>query len=206
MNVTKLTEVLYNRYNDYVNYEMDDSVELDASLLEGSEMNFVLGLMKSMESLRIRKEIIQSSIEELAQLLYDYCHDLCDDVIEYLSPEFFYEDEEYLSPEFFYEDEEYYEEVKYNFNIVDSSNISMEDIYIQDFDGCSLIVIRDVAFPVVFNEGVKITEDMINQVGNTLKRSFFLEGGTDLYDLEDEEDPEFCEEDFWRDIREGDEF
>ena len=194
MNVTKLTEVLYNRYNDYVNYEMDDSVELDASLLEGSEMNFVLGLMKSMESLRIRKEIIQSSIEELAQLLYDYCSDMWDDVIEY------------LSPEFFYEDEEYYEEVKYNFNIVDSSNISMEDIYIQDFDGCSLIVIRDVAFPVVFNEGVKITKDMVNQVGNTIKRSFFLEGGTDLYDLEDEEDPEFCEEDFWRDIREGDEF
>ena len=194
MNVTKLTEVLYNRYNDCVNYEMDDSVVLDASLLEGSEMNFVLGLMESMESLRIRREIIQSSIEELAQLLYDYCSDLCDDVIEY------------LSPEFFYEDEEYYEEVKYNFNIVDSSNISMEDIYIQDFDGCSLIVIRDVALPVVFNEGVKITEDMLNQVGNTIKRSFFLEGGTDLYDLEDEEDPEFCEEDFWRDNREGDEF
>ena len=194
MNVTKLTEVLYNRYNDCVNYEMDDSVVLDASLLEGSEMNFVLGLMKSMESLRIRKEIIQSSVEELAQLLYDYCSDMWDDVIEY------------LSPEFFYEDEEYYEEVKYNFNIVDSSNISMEDIYIQDFDGCSLIVIRDVAFPVVFNEGVKITEDMLNQVGNTIKRSFFLAGGTDLYDLEDEEDPEFCEEDFWRDNREGDEF
>ena len=194
MNVTKLTEVLYKRCNECVNYEMDDSVVLDASLLEGSEMNFVLGLMEAMESLRIRKEVIKSSIEELAQLLYDYCSDMWDDVIEY------------LSPEFFYEDEEYYEEVKYNFNTVDSSNISMEDIYIQDFDGCSLIVIRDAAFPVVFNEGVKITEDMVNQVGNTIKRSFFLAGGTDLYDLEDEEDPEFCEEDFWRDIREGDEF
>ena len=194
MDVTKLTEVLYKRYNECVNYEIDSTVLTHPSMLEGSEMNFVLGLMRSMESLRIRKEIIQSSIEELAQLLYDYCHDLCDDVIEY------------LSPEFFYEDEEYYEEVKYNFNIVDSSNISMEDIYIQDFDGCSLIVIRDFAFPVVFNEGVKITEDMVNQVGNTIKRSFFLAGGTDLYDLEDEEDPEFCEEDFWRDIREGDEF
>ena len=194
MNVTKLTEVLYNRYNECVNYEINDTVVSNASLLEGSEMNFAFSLLKSMESLRIRREIIQSSIEELAQLLYDYCIDLCDDVIEY------------LSPEFFYEDEEYYEEVKYNFNIIDSSNISMEDIYIQDFDGCSLIVIRDVAFPVVFNEGVKITEDMVNQVGNTIKRSFFLEGGTDLYDLEDEEDPEFCEEDFWRDNREGDEF
>lgn len=194
MNVTKLTEVLYKRCNECVNYEMDDSVVLDASLLEGSEMNFVLGLTEAMESLRIRKEVIKSSIEELAQLIYDYCSDLCDDVIEY------------LSPEFFYEDEEYYEEVKYNFNIVDSSNISMEDIYIQDFDGCSLIVIRDLALLVVFNEGVKITEDMVNQVGNTIKRSFFLAGGTDLYDLEDEEDPEFCEEDFWRDIREGDEF
>ena len=194
MNVTKLTEVLYKRYNECVNYEMDDSVVLDASLLEGSEMNFVLGLRKSMESLRIRKEIIQSSIEELAQLLYDYSHDLCDDVIEY------------LSPEFFYEDEEYYEEVKYNFNIIDSSNISMEDIYIQDFDGCSLIVISDVAFPVVFNEGVKITEDMINQVGNTIKRSFLLAGNLNLYDLEEEEYPEFFEEDFWRDNREGDEF
>ena len=194
MNVTKLTEVLYNRYNECVNYEIEDNVVSNSSMLEDYGINFVFSLMRSMESLRIRKEIIQSSIEELAQLLYGYCHDLCDDVIEY------------LSPEFFYEDEEYYEEVKYNFNIVDSSNISMEDIYIQDFDGCSLIVIRDVAFPVIFNEGVKITKDMINQVGNTLKRSFFLEGGTDLYDLEDEEDPEFCEEDFWRDIREGDEF
>ena len=194
MNVTKLTEVLYKRYNDYVNYEMDDSVVLDASLLEGSEMNFALGLMEAMESLRIRKEVIQSSIEELAQLLYDYGTDLCDDVIEY------------LSPEIFYEDEEYYEEVKYNFNIIDSSNISMEDIYIQDFDGCSLIVIGDLAFPVVFNEGVKITEDMINQVGNTIKRSFLLAGNLNLYDLEEEEYPEFFEEDFWRDNREGDEF
>ena len=194
MNVTKLTEVLYKRYNECVNYEMDDNVVSNSSMLEDYGINFVFSLMRSMESLRIRKEIIQSSIEELAQLLYDYCSDLCDDVIEY------------LSPEFFYEDEEYYEEVKYNFNIVDSSNISMEDIYIQDFDGCSLIVIRDAAFPVIFNEGVKITEDMVNQVGNTIKRSFFLAGGTDLYDLEDEEDPEFCEEDFWRDIREGDEF
>lgn len=194
MNVTKLTEVLYKRCNECVNYEIEDDVVPDTGMLEDYGINYVLGLMRSMESLRIRKEIIQSSIEELAQLLYDYCSDLCDDVIEY------------LSPEFFYEDEEYYEEVKYNFNIVDSSNISMEDIYIQDFDGCSLIVIRDVAFPVVFNEGVKITEDMVNQVGNTIKRSFFLAGGTDLYDLEDEEDPEFCEEDFWRDIREGDEF
>ena len=191
MNVTRLTEILYNRYKDCVNYEINDTVVSNASMLEGY---FVFSLLKSMESLRIRREIIQSSIEELAQLLYDYCSDMWDDVIEY------------LSPEFFYEDEEYYEEVKYNFNIVDSSNISMEDIYIQDFDGCALIVIRDVAFPVVFNEGVKITEDMVNQVGNTIKRSFFLEGGTDLYDLEDEEDPEFCEEDFWRDIREGDEF
>ena len=194
MNVTKLTEILYKRYNECVNYEMDDSVVSNAGVLEDYGMHFVFSLMKSMESLRIRKEIIQSSIEELAQLLYDYCSDMWDDVIEY------------LSPEFFYEDEEYYEEVKYNFNIIDSSNISMEDIYIQDFDGCALIVIRDVAFPVVFNEGVKITEDMVNQVGNTLKRSFFLEGGTDLYDLEDEEDPEFGEEDFWRDNREGDEF
>lgn len=194
MNVTKLTEVLYKRYNECVNYEINDTVVSNASMLEGSEMSFAFSLLRSMESLRIRREIIQSSIEELAQLLYDYCSDLCDDVIEY------------LSPEFFYEDEEYYEEVKYNFNIVDSSNISAEDIYIQDFDGCSLIVIRDVAFPVVFNEGVKITEDMLNQVGNTIKRSFFLAGGTDLYDLEDEEDPEFCEEDFWRDNREGDEF
>lgn len=194
MNVTKLTEVLYNRYKECVSYETADNVVSNSIMLEDYGMNFALGLMKSMESLRIRKEIIQSSIEELAQLLYDYCIDLCDDVIEY------------LSPEFFYEDEEYYEEVKHNFNIVDSSNISMEDIYIQDFDGCALIVIRDVAFPVIFNEGVKITEDMVNQVGKTIKRSFFLEGGTDLYDLEDEEDPEFCEEDFWRDNREGDEF
>ena len=194
MNVTKLTEVLYNRYKECVSYEMCDNVVSNSSMLEDYGINLVFSLMKSMESLRIRKEIIQSSIEELAQLLYDYSIDLCDDVIEY------------LSPEFFYEDEEYYEEVKYNFNIIDSSNISMEDIYIQDFDGCSLIVIGDLAFPVVFNEGVKITEDMVNQVGNTLKRSFFLEGGTDLYDLEDEEDPEFCDEDFWRDNREGDEF
>ena len=96
--------------------------------------------------------------------------------------------------------------MKYNFNIIDSSNISMEDIYIQDFDGCSLIVIGDVAFPVVFNEGVKITEDMINQVGNTIKRSFLLAGNLNLYDLEEEEYPEFFEEDFWRDNREGDEF
>ena len=193
MDVTKLTEVLYNRYNDCVNYEMDDNVVSNSSMLEDYGIHFVFSLMKSMEYLRIRKEIIQSSIEELAQLLYDYCSDLCDDVIEY------------LSPEFFYEDEEYYEDVKHNFNLIDR-NISMEDIYIQDFNGCSLIVIRDVAFPVVFNEGVKITEDMLNQVGNTIKRSFFLAGGTDLYDLEDEEDPEFCEEDFWRDNREGDEF
>ena len=194
MNVTKLTEVLYNRYNECVNYEIASTELTHPSMLEGAEMNFALDLMRSRESLRIRKEIIQSSIEELAQLLYDYCIDLCDDVIEY------------LSPEFFYEDEEYYEEVKYNFNIVDSSNISMEDIYIQDFDGCSLIVIRDFAFPVVFNEGVKITEDMVNQVGNTIKRSFLLAGDLNLYDLEEEEYPEFFEEDFWRDNREGDEF
>ena len=194
MNVTKLTEVLYKRYNECVNYEIDSTVLPHPSMLEGAEMNFVLDLMRSRESLRIRKEVIQSSIEELAQLLYDYSIDLCDDVIEY------------LSPEFFYEDEEYYEEVKYNFNIIDSSNISMEDIYIQDFDGCSLIVISDVAFPVVFNEGVKITEDMINQVGNTIKRSFLLAGNLNLYDLEEEEYPEFFEEDFWRDNREGDEF
>lgn len=194
MNVTKLTEVLYNRYNECVSYEIADNEVSNSIMLEDYGMNFALGLMKSMESLRIRKEIIQSSIEELAQLLYDYSIDLCDDVIEY------------LSPEFFYEDEEYYEEVKYNFNIIDSSNISMEDIYIQDFDGCSLIVIRDFAFPVVFNEGVKITEDMINQVGNTIKRSFLLGGNLNLYDLEEEEYPEFFEEDFWRDNREGDEF
>ena len=194
MNVTKLTEVLYNRYKECVSCGIADNEVSNSIMLEDYGMNFALGLMKSMESLRIRKEIIQSSIEELAQLLYDYCIDLCDDVIEY------------LSPEFFYEDEEYYEEVKYNFNIIDSSNISMEDIYIQDFDGCSLIVIRDVAFPVVFNEGVKITEDMVNQVGDTIKRSFLLAGGTDLYDLEEEEYPEFFEEDFWRDNREGDEF
>ena len=194
MNVTKLTEVLYNRYNECVNYEIAGNEVSNSIMLEDYGMNFALGLMKSMESLRIRKEIIQSSIEELAQLLYDYCIDLCDDVIEY------------LSPEFFYEDEEYYEEVKYNFNIIDSSNISMEDIYIQDFDGCSLIVIGDLAFPVVFNEGVKITEDMINQVGNTIKRSFLLAGNLNLYDLEEEEYPEFFEEDFWRDNREGDEF
>lgn len=194
MNVTKLTEVLYNRYNECVSYEIADNEVSNSIMLEDYGMNFALGLMKSMESLRIRKEIIQSSIEELAQLLYDYCIDLCDDVIEY------------LSPEFFYEDEEYYEEVKYNFNIIDSSNISMEDIYIQDFDGCSLIVIGDLAFPVVFNEGVKITEDMINQVGNTIKRSFLLAGNLNLYDLEEEEYPEFFEEDFWRDNREGDEF
>ena len=194
MNVTKLTEVLYNRYNECVSYEIADNEVSNSIMLEDYGMNFALGLMKSMESLRIRKEIIQSSIEELAQLLYDYSIDLCDDVIEY------------LSPEIFYEDEEYYEEVKYNFNIIDSSNISMEDIYIQDFDGCSLIVIGDVAFPVVFNEGVKITEDMINQVGNTIKRSFLLAGNLNLYDLEEEEYPEFFEEDFWRDNREGDEF
>ena len=194
MNVTKLTEVLYNRYNECVSYEIADNEVSNSIMLEDYGMNFALGLMKSMESLRIRKEIIQSSIEELAQLLYDYGTDLCDDVIEY------------LSPEFFYEDEEYYEEVKYNFNIIDSSNISMEDIYIQDFDGCSLIVIGDVAFPLVFNEGVKITEDMINQVGNTIKRSFLLAGALNLYDLEEEEYPEFFEEDFWRDNREGDEF
>lgn len=194
MNVTKLTEVLYNRYNECVSYEIADNEVSNSIMLEDYGMNFALGLMRSMESLRIRKEVIQSSIEELAQLLYDYCIDLCDDVIEY------------LSPEFFYEDEEYYEEVKYNFNIIDSSNISMEDIYIQDFDGCSLIVIGDVAFPVVFNEGVKITEDMINQVGNTIKRSFLLAGNLNLYDLEEEEYPEFFEEDFWRDNREGDEF
>ena len=194
MNVTKLTEVLYNRYKECVSCETADNVVSNSSMLEDYGMNFALGLMKSMESLRIRKEVIQSSIEELAQLLYDYSIDLCDDVIEY------------LSPEFFYEDEEYYEEVKYNFNIVDSSNISMEDIYIQDFDGCSLIVIGDVAFPVVFNEGVKITEDMVNQVGDTIKRSFLLAGALNLYDLEEEEYPEFFEEDFWRDNREGDEF
>ena len=194
MNVTKLTEVLYNRYNECVSYEIADNEVSNSIMLEDYGMNFALGLMKSMESLRIRKEIIQSSIEELAQLLYDYSIDLCDDVIEY------------LSPEIFYEDEEYYEEVKYNFNIIDSSNISMEDIYIQDFDGCSLIVIGDVAFPIVFNEGVKITEDMINQVGNTIKRSFLLAGNLNLYDLEEEEYPEFFEEDFWRDNREGDEF
>ena len=194
MNVTKLTEVLYNRYNECVSYEIADNEVSNSIMLEDYGMNFALGLMKSMESLRIRKEVIQSSIEELAQLLYDYNIDLCDDVIEY------------LSPEFFYEDEEYYEEVKYNFNIIDSSNISMEDIYIQDFDGCSLIVIGDLAFPVVFNEGVKITEDMINQVGNTIKRSFLLAGNLNLYDLEEEEYPEFFEEDFWRDNREGDEF
>ena len=194
MNVTKLTEVLYNRYKECVNYEIADNEVSNSIMLEDYGMNFALGLMRSMESLRIRKEVIQSSIEELAQLLYDYCIDLCDDVIEY------------LSPEFFYEDEEYYEEVKYNFNIIDSSNISMEDIYIQDFDGCSLIVIGDLAFPVVFNEGVKITEDMINQVGNTIKRSFLLAGNLNLYDLEEEEYPEFFEEDFWRDNREGDEF
>ena len=193
MNVTKLTEVLYNRYNDCVNYEIDDNVVSNSSMLEDYGMNFVFSLMKSMEYLRIRKEIIQSSIEELAQLLYDYCNDMCGDV------------EEYLYPEIFYEDEEYYEDVKHNFNLIDR-NISMEDIYIQDFNGCSLIVIRDLAFPIVFNEGVKITEDMVNQVGNTIKRSFFLAGDLNLYDLEDEEDPEFCDEDFWRDNREGDEF
>ena len=194
MNVTKLTEVLYNRYKECVSCGIADNEVSNSIMLEDYGMNFALGLMRSRESLRIRKEIIQSSIEELAQLLYDYCIDLCDDVIEY------------LSPEFFYEDEEYYEEVKYNFNIIDSSNISMEDIYIQDFDGCSLIVIGDLAFPVVFNEGVKITEDMINQVGNTIKRSFLLAGNLNLYDLEEEEYPEFFEEDFWRDNREGDEF
>ena len=194
MNVTKLTEVLYNRYKECVSCEIASTELTHPSMLEDYGMNFALGLMKSMESLRIRKEVIKSSKEELAQLLYDYCIDLCDDVIEY------------LSPEFFYEDEEYYEEVKYNFNIVDSSNISMEDIYIQNFDGCSLIVISDVAFPVVFNEGVKITEDMVNQVGDTIKRSFLLAGNLYLYDLEEEEYPEFCEEDFWRDNREGDEF
>ena len=194
MNVTKLTEVLYNRYKECVSCGIADNEVSNSIMLEDYGMNFALGLMRSMESLRIRKEVIQSSIEELAQLLYDYGTDLCDDVIEY------------LSPEFFYEDEEYYEEVKYNFNIVDSSNISMEDIYIQDFDGCSLIVIGDLAFPVVFNEGVKITEDMINQVGNTIKRSFLLAGNLNLYDLEEEEYPEFFEEDFWRDNREGDEF
>ena len=195
MNVTKLTEVLYNRYNDYVNYKMDDNVVSNSSMLGDYGIPFAFNLMRSMEYLRIRKEIIQSRIEELAQLIYDYCSDMCDDVREHLSLELF-EDEEY---------EEYYEDVKHNFNLIDR-NISMEDIYIQDFDGCSLIVIRDLAFPVVFNEGVKITEDMVNQVGNTIKRSFFLAGDLNLYDLEDEEDPEFCDEDFWRDNREGDEF
>ena len=33
MNVTKLTEVLYNRYNDYVNYKMDDNVVSNSSML-----------------------------------------------------------------------------------------------------------------------------------------------------------------------------
>ena len=195
MNVTKLTEVLYNRYNDCVNYEMEDNTVLNGTVLEDYGLNYVFGLMKSLEYLKTRKSLIQSSIEELAQLLYDYCSDLCDDVREHLSLELF-EDEEY---------EEYYEDVKSNFNLIDR-NISMGDIYIQDFDGCSLIVIRDLAFPVVFNEGVKITEDMVNQVGNTIKRSFFLAGDLNLYYLEDEEDPEFCDEDFWRDNREGDEF
>ena len=195
MNITKLTEVLYNRYNDCVNYEMEDNTVLSGTVLEDYGLNYVFGLMKSLEYLKTRKSLIQSSIEELAQLLYDYCSDLCDDVREHLSLELF-EDEEY---------EEYYEDVKSNFNLIDR-NISMEDIYIQDFNGCSLIVIRDLAFPVVFNEGVKITEDMVNKVGNTIKRSFFLAGDLNLYDLEDEEDPEFCDEDFWRDNREGDEF
>lgn len=193
MNVTKLTEVLYNRCSDCVNYEMDDIAVSNSSMLEDCGMQFVFSLMKSIEAIRVRKEIIKSSIEELAQLIYDYCSDMCDDVIEY------------LSPEIFYKDVEYYEDVKYNFSLIDC-NISMDDIYIQDFDGCSLIVIRDLAFPVVFKEGVKITEDMVNQVGNTIKRSFFLAGDLNLYDLDDEEDPEFYDEDFWRDNREGDEF
>ena len=195
MNVTKLTEVLYNRYTDCVNCEMEDNTVLNDTVLEDYGLNYVFSFMKSLEYLKTRKSLIQSSIEELAQLLYDYCSDLCDDVREHLSLELF-EDEEY---------EEYYEDVKHNFNLIDR-NISMGDIYIQDFDGCSLIVIRDLAFPIVFNEGVKITEDMVNQVGNTIKRSFFLAGDLNLYDLEDEEDPEFCDEDFWRDNREGDEF
>lgn len=201
MNVTKLTEILYNRYNDYVNYKMDDNVVSNSSMLGDYGIPFAFNLMRSMEYLRIRKEIIQSRIEELAQLIYDYCSDMCDDVREHLSLELF----EYSEYEDYYEDEEYYEDVKHNFNLIDR-NISMEDIYIQDFNGCSLIVIRDLAFPIVFNEGVKITEDMVNQVGNTIKRSFFLAGDLNLYDLEDEEDPEFCDEDFWRDNREGDEF
>lgn len=195
MNVTRLTEILYNRYNDCVNYEMGDNTVLSGTVLEDYGLNYVFSLMKSLEYLKTRKSLIQSRIEELAQLLYDYCSDLCDDVREHLSLELF-EDEEY---------EDYYEDVKHNFNLIDR-NISMEDIYIQDFNGCSLIVIRDLAFPVVFNEGVKITEDMVNQVENTIKRSFFLAGDLNLYDLEDEEDPEFCDEDFWRDNREGDEF
>ena len=193
MNVTKLTEVLYNRYNDCANYEMEDNTVLNDAVLEDYGLIYVFSFMKSLEYLKTRKSLIQSSIEELAQLLYDYCSDMCGDA------------EEYLYPEIFYEDEEYYEDVKHNFNLIDR-NISMEDIYIQDFNGCSLIVIRDLAFPIVFNEGVKITEDMVNQVGNTIKRSFFLAGDLNLYDLEDEEDPEFCDEDFWRDNREGDEF
>lgn len=193
MNVTKLTKILYNRCNDCLNYEMGDSTVLNGTVLEDYGLNYVFGLMKSLEYLKTRKSLIQSSIEELAQLIYDYCSDMCDDV------------REYLYPEIFYEEEEYYEDVKYNFNLIDR-NISMEDIYIQDFDGCALMVIRDLAFPIVFNEGVKITEDMVNQVGNTIKRSFFLAGDLNLYDLEDEEDPEFCDEDFWRDNREGDEF
>ena len=75
MNVTKLTEVLYNRYNECVSYEIADNEVSNSIMLEDYGMNFALGLMKSMESLRIRKEIIQSSIEELAQLLYDYSID-----------------------------------------------------------------------------------------------------------------------------------
>ena len=201
MNVTKLTEVLYNRYNDCVNYEMEDNTVLNDTVLEDYGLNYVFSFMKSLEYLKTRKSLIQSSIEELAQLLYDYCRDLCDDVREHLSLELF----EYAEYEDYYEDEEYYEDVKHNFNLIDR-NISMEDIYIQDFNGCSLIVIRDLAFPIVFNEGVKITENMVNQVGNTIKRSFLLAGDLNLYDLEEEEDPEFCDEDFWRDNREGDEF
>ena len=34
MNVTKLTEVLYNRYKDCVNYEVCDNVVSNSSMLE----------------------------------------------------------------------------------------------------------------------------------------------------------------------------
>lgn len=207
MNILNLAKIIFNRYTEYVEleseknkivnslmakyklYNHDSYVGLHVVYMEAKRRGDLEAMADIMTLEDPKRIALFDSVSDLADMFYSLCMEDGETVYEYLTLDPLPDDDE--------DNEEYHGEICDLFQDVYREIDITEEIKVFSFSKVSIMVVCNVAVPIIHEQGEKITNSMLQLVGAKLQQpELYLVGMRDVLDIdtdiiEDDDDEDY---------------